>query len=271
MCNRHKFEKGKPTWNTGLTKELDKRLIRSEEYKQSIRGKGNSFYGRKHTEESKRKIKENHIYLKGKDHASFGKHIWKNKNHPRGMLGKKGYWTGRKRDDATIDKIRKSNLGRKASYETIKKMKIAHKNNWENLEFIEKWKKGMIRFKENVVYPTTPESILIGLIKKNNLLYEYVGDGKFWINKFNPDFISQTEKLIIEVFGDYWHNRDDIKKRDSERINAYSKGGYRTLIIWEHELIELKKQLIEEQIIIDKIKDKEGYYFIPEVEKNEFL
>ena len=85
---RYRFPKGYTPWNKGLTKETDKRLIRTEEYKNSIIGKGNSFYGKKHTWESKIKI-GNRKYPKGEEHVFFGKHIWANKEHPRGMLGKK--------------------------------------------------------------------------------------------------------------------------------------------------------------------------------------
>jgi G:T-mismatch repair DNA endonuclease (very short patch repair protein) len=42
--------------------------------------------------------------------------------------------------------------------------------------------------------------------------------------------------LIIEIFGDYWHNLPKYKKLDKERLKTYSKDGYKTLIIWEHEL-----------------------------------
>lgn len=66
--------------------------------------------------------------------------------------------------------------------------------------------------------------------------YEYVGDGKYWITRFNPDFVNPRKKLIIELFGDYWHKRPGSKKRDVKRTRVYGKYGYRTLVVWEHEL-----------------------------------
>jgi G:T-mismatch repair DNA endonuclease (very short patch repair protein) len=90
------------------------------------------------------------------------------------------------------------------------------------------------------VKPNKPEKILINLIQKNNLPFNYVGDSNFWLRgefgAFNPDFLSKNPRHIIEVYGDYWHNREDVKKRDIGRIKTYEKYGYKTLVIWEHEL-----------------------------------
>ena len=49
------------------------------------------------------------------------------------------------------------------------------------------------------------------------------------------------QKKIIEMYGDYWHNRPDWGKRDERRLKTYKKLGYQTLIIWEHELKDLEK------------------------------
>ena len=43
------------------------------------------------------------------------------------------------------------------------------------------------------------------------------------------------------MFGDYWHNKSEVIKRDKSRIITYKKYVYKTLIIWEHELKNLDK------------------------------
>jgi G:T-mismatch repair DNA endonuclease (very short patch repair protein) len=96
--------------------------------------------------------------------------------------------------------------------------------------------------------PNNPEKIVINLIQQNNLNFIYVGDGKEWLERFNPDFINKEQKIIIEVFGDYWHSLSNYKKRDKEKLEIYKKMGYKTLVIWEHELKN-------PAIIINKIKD----------------
>ncbi len=104
--------------------------------------------------------------------------------------------------------------------------------------------------------PNKPEKLMIKLIKENNLPFNYVGDGAIWFrgegHAFNPDFLSKNPKHIIEIYGDYWHNRADVKLRDTGRIKVYSSYGYKTLVIWEHELFNcpgLGKPLEEEQIV----------------------
>jgi G:T-mismatch repair DNA endonuclease (very short patch repair protein) len=85
----------------------------------------------------------------------------------------------------------------------------------------------------------------------NNLFpnkYKFVGDGTTVLDGFNPDFINIEEKKIIEVYGDYWHNLPGYKERDVRRIVAYTKYGYKTLIIWEHELKNINS-LINKLII----------------------
>lgn len=95
-----------------------------------------------------------------------------------------------------------------------------------------------LAYKNLSIKPNKPEKQIINLIKQNNLPFNYVGDGKIWFSNnnhsFNPDFLSKNPKHIIEVFGDYWHK--DTQKLDKERIRTYKKYGYKTLIIWEHEL-----------------------------------
>jgi len=81
--------------------------------------------------------------------------------------------------------------------------------------------------------PTKPESIVTSLLPKS---FKYVGNNKLSIGSYNPDFINKKDKKIIEVFGDYWHNIPQNKKRDKEKINIYYKLGYKVLIIWEKEI-----------------------------------
>ena len=93
------------------------------------------------------------------------------------------------------------------------------------------------------INPNKPEKLmdklLQGLLPKE---YKYVGNGKVILDKFCPDFINiNGQKKIIELYGDYWHNRPEVKERDKRRLIAYTKYGYKTLIIWEHELKDINK------------------------------
>ena len=83
----------------------------------------------------------------------------------------------------------------------------------------------------------------------NSKEYKFVGDHKFILGGKNPDFISTTQRKIIELYGDYWHNPLFFpnKQTPEERINFFNGYGFDCLIIWEHELKDidtLKQKLI---------------------------
>jgi very-short-patch-repair endonuclease len=107
---------------------------------------------------------------------------------------------------------------------------------WKINEYREKRLESI--FKSLKLKPNKPEKVLNNLL---NLMlpneYKYIGDGQIIIGGFNPDFINVNgQKKIIEMFGDYWHNREDTKERDTKRLETYKKYGYETLVIWENEL-----------------------------------
>lgn len=63
--------------------------------------------------------------------------------------------------------------------------------------------------------------------------WKYVGDGQLIIAGKNPDFVNVNgKKLIVELFGDYWHRNDSPK----ERAAVFKPFGYHTLVVWEREL-----------------------------------
>jgi very-short-patch-repair endonuclease len=54
--------------------------------------------------------------------------------------------------------------------------------------------------------------------------------------KFLCDFGIPEKKIVIECDGDYWHNREDIKKRDASKNGYIKKCGWTMLRFWEHEI-----------------------------------
>lgn len=71
--------------------------------------------------------------------------------------------------------------------------------------------------------------------------WKYTGDGSVTIEGFSPDFTNCNGlKAIIEVFGDYWHNRANNKWYQTElgKMMAYGSLGYKCLVVWEHELVD---------------------------------
>lgn len=98
--------------------------------------------------------------------------------------------------------------------------------------------------------PNKPEKFLNKILSKVcPKQYKYVGNGRFTVEVFNPDFINcNGQKKIIEMYGDYWHNTKSGIKRNKRRLKTYKKYGYKTLIVWEHELKNSDK-------LINKLKD----------------
>ncbi len=185
----------------------------TEEHKQkhskAISGKNHHLFGKTRSKETIEKIVKNHANMKGKNNHMYGIKLTGNKN---GMFGKKH------------------------SKETKKIISIIQK---------ERWKKNREKFSKIVINnlkirPTKPEKLTKSLLRKLNLKsYRYIGDRKVGVGGFYPDFINKNNNKIIEVYGDYWHTREQWMERDKRRLKAYKKHGYKTLIIWEHELKDL--------------------------------
>jgi G:T-mismatch repair DNA endonuclease (very short patch repair protein) len=98
-----------------------------------------------------------------------------------------------------------------------------------------------------------PEKRLENILIKLKMDFKYVGDGKLMVEKFNPDFVNVKQKKIIEVFGDYWHNRPIQKKKDWFRFKIFKRNGYKTLVVWEYELKKLTKTPEKLKLLISKL------------------
>lgn len=118
---------------------------------------------------------------------------------------------------------------------------ITLKKQWKNLDFKEEKLKKMMSSNSK---PNGSEKKVIEIIKKHSLPFDYVGNGKFWIRGngrfFNPDFYSKKYNAIIEVFGLYWHNNNNIMEKDRDMVCAYTIQRYKLLIIYEDKINEDK-------------------------------
>lgn len=219
-----------PQFRNHLIDKLKKRKVYwGEKISLATKGKKNPFYGKHHTMETKMKLEKN-IYSK-----------IRNKTYKE-IYG----------DKKALEIIEQKKLSRKFSeINLIKEKEKAKKISETKKRLISE---GKLNPRKGERKHSFPERILKEIIEKNNLPFNYTGNGMIWFKgttqSFNPDFLSKNPKHIIEVFGDYWHNLPESKSRDRERLETYSRYGYKTLIIWEHELVpRWKKNLTKEQII----------------------
>ncbi len=246
----------------------------SEETKKKISENHKGFMGRTHSEETKKKIKERlipyqfkcgHIpWTKGKKLPEVSERLRNNK-----------FMLGYKHTEETKQKMSKAKLGKKFTEEHKKNMSIAKKGRIFSLEHKRKLSESLQRrmkneiFKKKILeaikkYWLNPES-KEKLIKRNYILlhsepnktetklndilndlqpneWKYVGNGQIIINGKCPDFINiNGKKLIIELFGNYWHKGQNPQ----DRMDCFSPFGYKSLIIWENELKELNSLKIK--------------------------
>ena len=108
---------------------------------------------------------------------------------------------------------------------------------WNSKDYRDSQRKKIIAAQH--ISPNKPEQVLQHLL--DNRFpgdWKFVGDGSVVFNGYNPDFINVNgKKLIIELFGDYWHRGED----PADRAKLFEPFGFRTLVIWEHELKNMGK------------------------------
>jgi len=212
------------------------------------------------TKRHRKNLRLNHANYRGKNHPQFGTHPSKKTRKKMSIARKKRVTKLETRRKLSLATTGKNNpfYGKKHTIESRLKMSKTHrgkkkkpftkehkaniskaiKKRWEdNPDKVAKDTRGGLKVK-----PNKPEIVIINLLRtKIPKHFCYVGNAKLFIRGFNPDFVDSRNKKIIELYGDYWHNLSDWKERDIRRVKAYKKNGYKLLIIWEHELKDLKK------------------------------
>jgi len=203
--------RGKASWNKGLTKETDQRVLKySQKGGKARKGKP----GRTISEEEKQII--------GKANSIKMTALWQ--------------------DEEYRDRQRKSHEGKIQTKESNEKKsranKISIKKLWDNMSDEKKSARIMKTLQSNCICPNRKEKILFAILE--NLYpgeWEYALNINFMLNGKCPDFVNVNgQKKIIELFGDYWHRNDNPQ----DRIDVFTPFGYDTLVIWEHELKDLK-------------------------------
>lgn len=100
-------------------------------------------------------------------------------------------------------------------------------------------------------FKTKPELKLLRLIEKYELPFRYTGNGSFWIGNINPDFVEcNGRKVVLEVWGDYWHSRPEMIRADELKGRKLARYGWKRIVIWQHEL-----DFLPEKTIVNKIQE----------------
>lgn len=216
-------KKGHIPWNKGQHWDDKTKEKISKSKKGKLTGVDNPMYGKTHSQITKDNWsnKRRGIKLSVEHKQKIKENIKTNLNF--GMCGKQ-------HTDKTKKKIAISKKGIVSSLKG-KKGHIAWNKGMKLCEFLhistEEWGARLAEGQQRK--PNKLEQHILNIVNEE---FNYVGDGKLWIGNKNPDFIHKKDKIIIEVFGDYWHKEEDVTKR----ITCFSKSGYKTIILWEHDI-----------------------------------
>jgi very-short-patch-repair endonuclease len=99
----------------------------------------------------------------------------------------------------------------------------------------EKIRKNTIKQHLNGLFPQT-NTIIERMMEKEMIAQGILFKHPFPFGRFVCDFAIPECKLIVECDGDYWHNREDIKKKDKAKNTYLKVSGWRILRFWEHEI-----------------------------------
>jgi len=90
--------------------------------------------------------------------------------------------------------------------------------------------------------PSSLESKMISIVEKLNLPYKFVGDGKFFIESKNPDFIEcNGKKIALEVYNksqkEYFF-KGGFEAWKEEREEIFSKYGWKIIFLEDAQINE---------------------------------
>jgi very-short-patch-repair endonuclease len=210
-------------------------------------GKDHPMFGKKQSGESRKKMSESH---KG---VPLSKEHIKNRTDARVKNGYRHSVETKARISATekgkivsaeaIAKMIKAKKGKRCSPGTEFNSEIL-KARYQDPAYVEKMAKA---------WNIKPNKAEVRMLELLNELYpgewKYTGDFSFTINGKCPDFVNcNGKKLIIEYFGDHWHQGHDPDKRAAE----FRPFGYETLVVWGSEMTDMKNVISKIRSFVDE-------------------
>lgn len=121
-------------------------------------------------------------------------------------------------------------------------------------------------------YPDFPGTIVEKmvfqlLVDKDITFYfgAYWGDMPFTADKterYRPDFILPEYRIIIEVYGYYWHSRSGQYAKDQVKAALYTASGYKYYILWDYEIYNRPFEVLDKIPELRNPLHRTGHVFI---------
>lgn len=245
MANRKRFKGRK------LTKAHRKKISKGSKlaWVRKSKKEKNS-YSRK----VRRIVKAHWKTLSSKDRAKRGRKVsvgWTRKSRLEASSRKKAEWRNPARRKRHIRSLRRRSKDKdylrklraavgSISYRKAKSSRMSLIRNSLSKKKKEEWALAVVRACKSK--PNNKEKCLDKMLRKN-----FPGEfklnvkGGISIGGKVPDFVNVNgQKLLVELFGDYWHGRKmtgrSRKEEEDKKKECFSKYGFRTAIVWENEL-----------------------------------
>jgi very-short-patch-repair endonuclease len=183
-------------------------------------------------------------------------------NHPEYVETKRADSIKRFSDPIELEKLRDAQLIRWQRPEEKLRSSITHKKLWENPEFADRMLDCIA--KGNTHKQTGHEMVLESILNEYfPTLWKYTGNRTVKIGRKFPDFTHTTENLLIEGFGDFWHGAKRLEKLKYNqtvqgRIELFAQYGFKTLVLWEHEILKSPRAKVAERVKEFMDNSKEG-------------
>lgn len=207
-------------------------------------GKNNSFYGRRHTEESKRKMSD---ALKGRTPWNKGK---KCPNTSKTLMGHMLSQETKDKISTTLKNKYKNGLKspfcdghtiRNTGKTRFKKGRESPRKGLSNIVIHGKEKANEISAKIRArrllqVFPKKDTSIEVSMqqeLNRRGIAYETHIPV---CGVCQPDMIFPEKKVVIQCDGDYWHNLPEMIEKDRRQDKVLRENGWQVLRFWEHDI-----------------------------------
>jgi very-short-patch-repair endonuclease len=205
-------------------------------------GKGNSFFGRKHTEETRAKMKANHRHQKtflGRHHTEETKEKLRQQHiglspsletrEKLRVIGKNRIFSEAHRKHLSEAYNKDAHAGYVLKHTDDFKRKLSERNlkNWKSQKYIDAMK--------NIFWNTEPERQMKGILSSLGINFVHC----FRVSELNHpvlvDFYLPDYHAIIETDGKHWHDYPFGREIDHIRTGELRDAGYVVFRFWEND------------------------------------